>query len=86
MIGNSIGNNDPKSAKVYSIMLIVITMSNNLFFITMINLSRRTIAGLYSSDTDVVALFADAVPFMTIGMFFDHIQMAFQGIIRGLGR
>ena len=48
--------------------------------------ARNAVARLFTNDSQVIAMFGDVVPFVSLVMLFDGLQIAGAGALRGLGR
>lgn len=85
-VAHFIGAAQPQSAKRAARIALYSTVLISTFNCTTLFLFRRPIAGLFSSDVDVVNLVAYVLPLCAVGQFFDCISSVVAGVLRGQGR
>lgn len=85
-VAHFIGAAQPLSAKRSARIALYSTILVSTFNCTTLFVLRRPIAGLFSSDEDVVNLVAYVLPLCALGQFFDCISSVVAGVLRGQGR
>ncbi|KAG5355857.1 putative transporter [Yarrowia sp. B02] len=85
-VAHFIGAAQPQSAKRAARIALYSTILISTFNCTTLFVFRRPIAGLFSSDVDVVNLVAFVLPLCAVGQFFDCISSVVAGVLRGQGR
>jgi len=83
---NLLGANNPAQAKIASMMAVIFGTLWVLVNIGACLLFRREIAGLFSTDDDVIDQVAGLMPVLALSLLFDGLQGFFSGILRGTGR
>lgn len=85
LVGNNLGANKPRRAKVYTNMVVVLTIIIPVFFSIFVFLYSEEIASIFTKHENVKRLLLIVLPYLSIFMVADYMQGATSGIIRGMG-
>jgi len=85
-VGNALGANLVKKAKIASMSALLFAVVFGLFNSTLILLTRNHLGYLFSSNEDVIYAVAHVLPLCSIFQIADGIASVGGGIIRGSGR
>jgi len=82
-VGYAIGNNNLKQARDYTLYANILGLLLACFTATITIIFREHIAGIYSTETPVIALAANLMLLATVYQFSDTIQVVSAGALRG---
>ncbi|KAL5467556.1 hypothetical protein EMCRGX_G031806 [Ephydatia muelleri] len=85
-VGNFLGSDDPLKAKRVFYMTIVITLIEVTIFAVGLQLLKYKLGSLFTTDVDIQNGIAHLLDIVTPFMYFDHLQGALGGVIRGSGK
>eukprot|EP00826_Nyctotherus_ovalis_P013630 TRINITY_DN13719_c0_g1_i1.p1 TRINITY_DN13719_c0_g1~~TRINITY_DN13719_c0_g1_i1.p1 ORF type:complete len:478 (-),score=91.64 TRINITY_DN13719_c0_g1_i1:111-1544(-) len=77
LVGNSLGQRNVKEAKLYSTVSTLLTLVITLGLVLVFALFRRTIAAIYTPNTDIQELYSKIIIVCLVSFFAD----AFQGVL-----
>lgn len=85
LVGNSLGDEKPRIAKVFRTMALILIEFITAVLIILMIIFRYSIAYIYTDQQEVADLVAQTIPFFALMMFFDNFQGVSRGIVRAIG-
>ena len=85
LVGNSIGMNEPRLAKLFARDGIILALSIALVLVSLSAIFRNYLLSFFTDDENVTEILDSVFYFGLIGIWLDVIQNSENGILRGLG-
>ena len=85
MVGNNLGGNKPKTAKIYSDTSLLLVFSLSFVVGCIMLIFKSKIGYIFTNDEEVCSLIAYAMPAVIVLFVGDFMQGISGGILRGMG-
>jgi MATE family multidrug resistance protein len=85
LVGNSLGQNKPKVARMYAYLTVIVGVSLNSIVVTCVYFLKDYIFQRFTTDLEVLDLIDEAMFFYTLQSLFDFHQGLCGGPIRAMG-